>query len=114
MGHSDSDRPIAKGAEQRASVRVVYETLLLVAEFDGTTFPPFSAFWEVRTKDLSPTGVGFHSAKRPASELLLLLFGNPQANPIFVKARVAHCKENVTPKGTVYTVGCELLERIKG
>jgi len=43
-----------------------------------------------------------------------LLFGNPQANPIFVKARVAHCVENATPKGTVFTVGCELLERIKG
>ena len=114
MGHSDSAKPIVSGSEQRASVRVIYETLLLVAEFDGQTFPPFSAFWEVRTKDLSATGVGFNSPKRPTSALLLLMFGNPQANPIFVKARVAHCKESTTTKGTVFTVGCEMIERIKG
>ncbi len=114
MGHSDSDRPVVRGAEQRASVRVVYETLLLVAEFDGKTFPPFSAFWEVRTKDLSVNGVGFNSSKRPTSELLLLMFGNPQAKPIFVKARVAHVVESTTPKGKVFTVGCEMIERMKG
>lgn len=114
MGHSDSAKPIAGGKEQRASVRVVYETLLLVAEFDGQNFPSFSSFWEVRTKDLSATGVGFHSPRRPTSEFLLLMFGNPQANPIFIKARVAHCVESTTTKGTVFMVGCEMIERMKG
>jgi hypothetical protein len=42
------------------------------------------------------------------------MFGNPQANPIFVKARVAHCLETTTTKGTVFTVGCEMIERMKG
>jgi hypothetical protein len=112
MGHSDSAKPLS-GREQRASVRVVYETMLLVAEYDGESFPPFSAFWEVRTKDLSPNGVGFNSPKRPTSPLLLLMFGNPQANPIFVKARVAHCLETTTTKGTVFSVGCEMIERLK-
>ena len=114
MGHSDSQRPLVAGAEKRASVRVVYETLLLVAEYDEHFFPPFSAFWEVKTIDLSPYGVGFHSPRRPASEMLLLMFGNPQANPIFVKARVARCVETVGENGAFFTVGCELLERIKG
>jgi hypothetical protein len=114
MGHSDSERPLISGAEKRTSVRVIYETLLLIAEFDGEKFPPFSAFWEVKTKDLSPNGVGFYSRKRPKSPLLLLMFGNPQANPIFVKARVAHVVENTGEKGTTYMVGCELLERMKG
>lgn len=113
MGHSDSERPLVSGADKRASVRVVYETLLLVAEYDGHFFPPFSAFWEVKTIDLSPHGVGFHSPKRPGGEMLLLMFGNPQANPIFVKARVARCVETAAEKGSLFVVGCELLERIK-
>src|SRR5688572_2496436 len=105
MGHSDSERPLVSGAEKRASVRVVYETMLLVAEYDGHFFPPFSAFWEVKTTDLSPHGVGFRSSKKPNSELLLLMFGNPQANPIFVKARVARCVEIADDQGSMFTVG---------
>ena len=114
MGHSDSERELVSGADKRASVRVIYETMLLVAEFPGEKFPPFSAFWEVKTTDLSPNGVGFYSPKKPEAETLLLMFGNPQANPIFVKARVVHCVENVGEKGTLYRIGCEFLERMKG
>jgi hypothetical protein len=104
---------MVSGIEQRASMRVVYETLLLVAEYRGSSFPPLSAFWEVKTKDLSPTGVGFQSPRRPETDTLLLMFGNPQAKPIFVKARVARCAESKTATGTEFLVGCEFLERLK-
>lgn len=114
MGHSDTDKPPGRGAENRATVRVIYETLLLVAEYDGDDFPPFSAFWEVKTKDLSPTGVGFVSPRRPKTTHLLLLFGNPQANPICIKARIAHCVEKNNEEGIYYQLGCELLQRVRG
>ena len=112
MGHSDGQKPLVSGADQRSAVRVVYETLVMVAEYPGPDFPPFSAFWEVKTRDLSPTGIGFSSPRKPVGADLLLLFGNPQANPIFVKARVAHCVESKTPQGKVYIVGCQLVERL--
>jgi len=112
VGHSDQKQPLFPGSEKRLSVRVVYETLLLVAEWDGAAFPPFSAFWEVQAKDLSATGVGFLSDREPKAEHLLLMFGNPQAKPIFIKARVVHRAILQTPQGVVYRVGCELLQRM--
>ena len=114
MGHSDADRPVTSGAERRVSIRVIYETVAMVAEYDGAEFPLFSSFWEVKTKDLSATGMGFESQRRPQSTLLLLMLGNPQASPIFIVARVAHC-ELADPEdaGAGYTIGCELLRRLK-
>src|SRR5262245_30277766 len=92
MGHSDAEKPMFDGAERRLSIRVVYETVAMVADYDGANFPLFSAFWEVKTRDLSATGMGFVSRRRPESSHLLLMLGNPQANPILILARVAHCK----------------------
>jgi hypothetical protein len=111
MGHSDVQRPVSGGEDRRAAVRVVYETVAMVAEYDGENFPLFSAFWEVQTIDLSATGMGFWSQRRPQTELLLLMLGNPQAQPIFIVSRVARC---ASPLGDVskFKVGCELLKRL--
>jgi hypothetical protein len=113
MGHSDADKPAYGGADKRLSVRVVYETVVMVAEYDGNRFPTFSSFWEVRTQDLSPTGVGFISRRQPQTEQVVMMLGNPQANPIFVVARVAHCvpMDPADPEQG-YRVGCELLKRL--
>jgi hypothetical protein len=104
---------VTGGAERRISIRVVYETVAMVAEYDGADFPLFSAFWEVRTRDLSATGMGFESQRRPQSDLLLLMLGNPQASPIFIVARVAHCAvADPADEGRGYIVGCELIKRL--
>jgi hypothetical protein len=111
MGHSDVERPLSDSTDRRAAVRVVYETVAMVAEFDGENFPPFSAFWEVQTMDLSATGIGFWSHRQPKTERLLLMLGNPQAQPIFIVTRVARCAE---PEGDEvrFKVGCEMIERL--
>lgn len=95
------------------SIRVVYETVVMVAEYDGENFPLFSAFWEVKTLDLSATGIGFVSRRQPRTALVVLMLGNAQANPIFTVARVAHCRplEPSDPEQG-YRLGCELLKRL--
>ena len=110
MGHSEIERSITGTGERRAAVRVVYETVAMIAEYDGENFPLFSAFWEVQTIDLSATGIGFWSYRRPATQLLLLMLGNPQAHPIFIVSRVAHCV--AADEGGKFKVGCELLKRL--
>lgn len=94
------------------SIRVVYETVAMAAEYDGKNFPPFSAFWEVKTRDLSPTGISFYSRRRPETELLMLMLGNPQATPLFLVARVCHCDAADIRDERIYKVGCELVKRI--
>jgi hypothetical protein len=111
MGHSDVERPMS-GAERRASVRVVYETVAMVAEYDGENFPLYSAFWEVQTIDLSASGIGFWSHRRPQTPLLLLMLGNPQAKPIFIETRVARCSADQEDDAR-FKVGCELIKRLE-
>jgi len=113
MGHSDIEKPAFRGAEKRLSIRVVYETVVMVAEYDGVNFPPFSAFWEVKTKDLSASGIGFVSRQQPRTPLVVLMLGNPQANPIFTVAEVAYCAPVDSPdEGLGFRVGCALLKRL--
>ena len=111
MGHSDVDKPVSGDDDRRVSVRVVYETVAMVAEYDGENFPLFSAFWEVQTFDLSATGIGFWSHRRPETHLLLLMLGNPQAQPIFIVTKVAYCAPTAADN-TRFKVGCELLKRL--
>jgi hypothetical protein len=104
---------MVEGGDRRLAIRVVYETMAMAAEYDGEHFPLFSAFWEVKTTDLSPTGIGFISSQRPRSPQLLLMLGNPQATPIFLVARVAHCQP-VDPDDDSQGchIGCELIRRL--
>ena len=111
MGHSDVERSMSGGEDRRAAVRVVYETVAMVADYDGENFPMFSSFWEVQTIDLSATGMGFWSHRRPATELLLLMLGNPQAQPIFIVSRVARCIPSPNEESK-FKIGCELLKRL--
>lgn len=112
MGHSDVEKSVFTGSERRAAIRVVYETVAMVAEYDGVNFPGFSAFWEVKTQDLSATGIGFWSNRQPATEQLMLMLGNPQANPIFIVARMVHCSPTQTDDEPLYKIGCELIQRL--
>ena len=65
MGHSDSAKPIVSGAEQRASVRVVYETLLLVA---------------------IGMAIGFGAALATTRLISTLLFGLSPNDPVTISA----------------------------
>jgi hypothetical protein len=111
MGHSDVKKPIL-GTERRNAIRIVYETVAMVAAYDGENFPPFSSFWEVHTYDLSATGIGFWSRRQPETELLLLMLGNPQAHPIFIVIRVAHASPGEVNDEPMFKVGCEMLRRL--
>lgn len=113
MGHSDIERPAFHGAEKRLAIRVVYETIVMIADYDGVHFPPYSAFWDVKTRDLSVSGIGFVSRRRPHTAELVLMLGNPQANPIFTLARVAHCTlVDPTDEEHGYLLGCEFVKRL--
>jgi hypothetical protein len=114
MGHSDVERPMLPGAERRNALRVVYETVALVADYDGQNFPPFSAFWEVQTRDLSVAGMAFVSPRPPRTEQLVLMLGNPQAEPILIQARVVRCDPLAANGGEACLVGCEFLQRMTG
>lgn len=95
-------------ADRRRIERVPYETLIKVAAYDGQ-FPDESDFTEVPTTDVSPIGIGFLSADFPASETVVLQFGEWE-NPVFVSARVVHFTTDGPDRD--FRIGCEFLSRI--
>lgn len=100
------------GPELRSAQRVPYRALVLAAPYDGKRLPEREEFFEVKTRDLSPTGISFEAEAPPATRRMVLLFGPSGQTPIYVVARVVHFTEYSANSGPLFVIGCELLERL--
>ena len=100
-----TDEP--SGAERRSSLRVPYSETVRVAPYNGQ-IPPSQEFVDVVARDISPVGIGFSTQDFPASEMVVLRFGDGP-NAQFMSARVVYFSAEDT---SGFLIGCEYISRL--
>jgi hypothetical protein len=96
-------------AERRRALRVEYDALIAVADYDGL-HPPH-VYREALAKDLSDTGIAFFADQPPAFEQMVavLALGN---RTLSVAMRVVRFEAGNWHRRPQFLIGCEFIERV--
>ena len=94
--------------ERRNSDRFTYICRQLIADYDGVHFPLRDEFYKVVFQNISSSGIGFLSSKRPRTDHILVLLGR---DPICFVARVVRTFFRAD-SSNMYEVGCEFTFRV--
>ena len=104
--NSNSKPDVDEAENRRASARVPFASILGIADYNGT-LPDHSEFRPVKGRDLSHTGIAFHTQKWPTSDSIVVMVGD-RKNPSYASANIVGCLRNAAdPDDHQFEVRCE-------
>ena len=95
---------------KRKHVRRNYVYRQLVADYDGCKVPKAKDFYWVTTVNVSTSGVGFVSFRKPRTKYVIVTFGAGRKGCLIGRVAWAFCRTDL-PKRP-FEVGCEFVVRL--
>lgn len=94
--------------DRRTTDRRKFYCLQYIAFTTSDRLPGPTDFRQVRCLDLSPYGLSFLLNQQPASNTLVVAFGDVQQGPL-IAAEIANAEEVEVEGETVFRVGCRFV-----
>lgn len=96
--------------EKRRRDRSGYVYKQLVADYDGQRFPQERDFYRATFMNLSRTGAAFLSARKPATDKVVIVLGMSQ---IYVVARIVRMFYRTDLWDPCFEIGCEFVRKLR-
>lgn len=109
---AESKSSVAAEEVGEASAQAGDVVFMMAPCVDPPQRPEMSEFVQVEPRNLSATSISFYCNHAPRGDLIVLLMGNLEADPICVSAMVTSCNEGFWERKRRYLVGCELTGRL--
>lgn len=99
-------------SDRRSSVRRAFCCVRLAADYKSGQ--PTSDFYRVLCRDLSTSGIGFFSPKRPTSRSVVIRLTADGERPVLIAGDVVYCHDKSGELRFPWIVGCVFTKRILG
>jgi hypothetical protein len=110
--NKDSPENKESPGNERLGQPTASQFVVKAAPYDGRKLPALTEFRQVEVRDVSPEEIVFHWPESPRTELMMVMFGDPDC-PICAPGRVVQDRERYWRDRWRYVVRCRFLDEAR-